>query len=125
MSFYSSISSLFRGDILRWFMPRTFVILKLINLYQFITNKSHTVGLVDHLKIKINHNNILIRKAVYVQRNIEARSRNHFRSGKVIKFHLFSECVCSLGLQEWKAHAPYYIVICSLSRSTLLFHVIS
>ena len=83
------------------------------------------MGLVDHLKIKINLNNSLAIKAVYVQRNIGARSRNHCSSGKTIKFHVFSVCVCSLSFPEWKAHTPYYIVICGLPRSTLLFHIIS
>jgi hypothetical protein len=34
-------------------------------------------------------------------------------------------CVCCLGYLACKAHAPYYTVICSLSGSTILLHVIS
>ena len=34
-------------------------------------------------------------------------------------------CVCSLWYQERKAHATYYIAICSLPGSTKSFHIIS
>jgi len=34
-------------------------------------------------------------------------------------------CVSSLTYSARKAHAPYYIVICGLSGSTVLFHIIS
>jgi hypothetical protein len=34
-------------------------------------------------------------------------------------------CVCSLSYPARKAHAPYYIVICGLSGSTVFFHIIS
>jgi hypothetical protein len=37
----------------------------------------------------------------------------------------FSECVCSLSYPACKAHAPYYIVICGMSGSTVVFHIIS
>ena len=37
----------------------------------------------------------------------------------------YSECVCSLRYPACKAHAPHYIVICSLSGSTVFFHIIS
>jgi hypothetical protein len=52
------------------------------------------------------------RQEMYVQRNIQARSRNHFRCGKAksIKYY---ECV-SVFLHSYpvrKVHAPYYIVI--------------
>ena len=33
-------------------------------------------------------------------------------------------CVCSLSRAARNAHAPYYIVICGLSGSTITFHVI-
>ena len=33
--------------------------------------------------------------------------------------------VCNLSYPERKAHAPHYIVICSLSGSTIFFHIIS
>jgi len=33
-------------------------------------------------------------------------------------------CVCSLSYPACKTHAPYFIVICGLSGSTIFFHVI-
>jgi hypothetical protein len=57
---------------------------------------------------------------MYVQRKSEARSRNHFCRGKAINI-TYSECVSSLNHPACKAHAPYYIVICGLSGSTVFF----
>ena len=34
-------------------------------------------------------------------------------------------CVCSLSYPMYKAHAPYYIVICDLSGTIKCFHIIS
>jgi len=34
-------------------------------------------------------------------------------------------CFCSRRYPAFKAHAPYYVVICSLSGSTVFFHIIS
>jgi hypothetical protein len=34
-------------------------------------------------------------------------------------------CVCSLSYPAFKAHAPYYFVICGLSGSNIFFHIIS
>ena len=36
-----------------------------------------------------------------------------------------SECVCSLSYSARDAHAPYYIVICGQSGSTIHYHTIS
>ena len=35
------------------------------------------------------------------------------------------ECVCSLRYSGCNAHAPYCIVICGLSGSTIVFHIVS
>ena len=32
-------------------------------------------------------------------------------------------CVCSLSYPAYKKHAPYYIVIGGMSRSTIYFHI--
>jgi hypothetical protein len=37
----------------------------------------------------------------------------------------YSECACSLSYPACKAHAPYYNVICGLSGSNIIFHIIS
>ena len=50
---------------------------------------------------------------MYVQRNTEARTRNHFCRGKAIS--ITGMCVCNLIYPAHNAHAPYYIVICGLS----------
>ena len=34
-------------------------------------------------------------------------------------------CICSLTYPACSAHAPYYIVICGLSDSTVFFHIVS
>jgi hypothetical protein len=58
---------------------------------------------------------------MYVERNIDARSRNHCRHGKAISI-TYSECVfVALVIQLEKANAPCYIVICGLSDSTGFF----
>ena len=41
------------------------------------------------------------------------------------KYYLFWVCICSLKYPAWDAHAPYYIVICGLTRSAIFFHIIS
>ena len=58
------------------------------------------------------------------KRNIEARSCKHCCRGKAIRI-TSTECVCSLSYPACNAHAPYYIVICGLSGSTVFFHIIS
>jgi hypothetical protein len=56
----------------------------------------------------------------YVQRIIKARSRNHFCPTKaIIITYSVCVCVCSLDYPAWKAHAPYYTVICGLCGSTI------
>jgi len=44
---------------------------------------------------------------------------------KSTKYYIFWDCVCSLRYSACKAHTPYYIVICGLSGSTILFHIIT
>jgi hypothetical protein len=40
------------------------------------------------------------------------------------KYYIFWVCVCNLSYPACKAHAPYYIVICGLSGSTIFVHII-
>ena len=40
-------------------------------------------------------------------------------------YYLFWLCVCSLSYPAYKTHAPYYIVICDLSGSTIFLNIIS
>jgi hypothetical protein len=62
-------------------------------------------------------------KTMYVQCNIEARSRNHCCSGKAISI-TYSECVfVALGIQ--RDMRMRQIVICGLSGSTTFFYIIS
>jgi hypothetical protein len=58
--------------------------------------------------------------------NIEVRYRNHCCCEKAISI-IHSECVCVYSLRHpaCNARAPYYIVICGVSGSTILFHIIS
>jgi len=37
----------------------------------------------------------------------------------------YSDCVCCLAYPTCEAHAPFYIIICGLSVSTIFFHIIS
>ena len=63
-------------------------------------------------------------QAMYVSRNIEARSRNH-RYRRIAVCIAYCGCVCSLSCPSCQAHAPYYIFICGLSGCTIFFHIIS
>ena len=63
--------------------------------------------------------------SIRVNRSIERRSRKHCWHGKVIMYYISSLCVCSLTYSACSAHAPYFIVICVLSGSTIFFHIIS
>jgi hypothetical protein len=65
------------------------------------------------------------RQSTYYMPNIEVRSRNHFLTWKSNKCYIFWVCVSSLSYPSYKANAPYYIVMCGLSGSTLSFHIIS
>jgi hypothetical protein len=39
--------------------------------------------------------------------------------------YVFRVCVCGTIYPAYKAHAPYYFVICGLSGSSIFFHIIS
>ena len=63
------------------------------------------------------------RHAMYVLRNNEARSCNHYCSAEAIST-TYSVCLfVALGIQQ--AKLMNHIVICGLSGSTIFFHIIS
>ena len=69
------------------------------------------------------------RQSMY-KRNIYTRSRNHCCCGKATSIThsvcvCVCVCVCSLSYPSWNAHALYYIFICGLFLSKILFHIIS
>jgi hypothetical protein len=64
------------------------------------------------------------REACTCKRNIEANLRHNRCCGKATSIP-YSERVYSLWYTAFKAHAPYYIVICGLSVSTSFYHIIS
>ena len=60
---------------------------------------------------------------MYVQRNIEVRSRHHCGCGKAVSITYY-ECVfVALGIEH--AMRMCHIVICGLRGSTVFFHIIS
>jgi len=62
---------------------------------------------------------------MHVLNNNETRSRNNFCRGKqrIIKYY---NCVTAcVSYPACNAHVPYYIVICGLSGSIILLHIIS
>jgi hypothetical protein len=60
---------------------------------------------------------------MYVQRNVEAYSRNHFCSGKAVNIG-YSECIIvALVIHHANAHAPCYIAISALPSATTFFHL--
>jgi len=63
---------------------------------------------------------VQVRLCTY-KRNIEACFFNHLCSGKAIRITYTGRVTVVLFIQ----HAPYYIVICGPSGSTIFFHVIS
>ena len=62
--------------------------------------------------------------AMHVYCNIEACSHNNYCHGKAIII-TYSKCVCSFSYPACKEHAPYYIVICGLTVSTIFSHIMS
>jgi len=68
---------------------------------------------------------------MYVECNIEVRSRNHCCCGKAISIkllHVLSVCVCvcvCVCYTVCKAHAPYYVVLCGQSGCTIFIHIVS
>jgi len=65
------------------------------------------------LKLEVHK---VIREAMYVKGNTEARSSNHFCCGKSNKCYMFWEC-------NLKTHAPYCIVIRDLYGSAISVHI--
>ena len=64
-----------------------------------------------------------IADVVYVWRNIEARSCNHSCRKEAIRI-TYTECVF-IALVTQHALCLHHIVMCALSRCTILFHIIS
>jgi hypothetical protein len=62
------------------------------------------------------------RKAVYVYQHwgTFVQPLSQWQSNK---YYVLWVCVCSLNYTACNAHAPYYIVICGLSASTIFFHI--
>ena len=68
----------------------------------------------------------VVRQTSHTYHNIDRPSRNNCRGIKAISItYCVCVCVCSLSNPPCKAHAPYYIVSCGLSRSAIFFHIIS
>ena len=65
---------------------------------------------------------IKTRKAIYIKRKIEARSRNYFCRGKVIDIANL-ERIATLSYPACKVHETYYIVICALSGFPTFLHI--
>ena len=55
------------------------------------------------------------------KRNIKARSRYDCCRGKAISIKYYDSMSVFLRYPACKAHAPYFIVICGLSGSTIFF----
>jgi len=60
---------------------------------------------------------------MYVYRNIEARSCNHYCNGRAISITYSERIFVAVDIQ--RAKRLRRIVICGLSGSTLFFHIIS
>jgi hypothetical protein len=63
--------------------------------------------------------NYLTRYAIYLQRNIEAHSRNHCYHGKVLSFTYF-ECVCNISLYSMQSASA--VLYCHL-WSVWIYHI--
>ena len=57
-----------------------------------------------------------------MQRDTEARSRNHGCREKAVTIIHSSLCVCSRTYPACNAHAPYDIALCGLYGFTVFFH---
>ena len=60
---------------------------------------------------------------MYVKRNIEARSYNHYRTGRAISITYSEHMFVALGIQH--AMRMRHIFVCGLPGSRKVFHVIS
>ena len=70
----------------------------------------YLLGLVL-MKIEVGH--------FMYKSKVKARSHNQCYRGKNKKYYIFRVCVCSFSHPAFKVHAPFYIVICDLSGSTI------
>jgi len=62
---------------------------------------------------------------MYVSRNIETPSRNLFCLRKPVSITYMNVLVSRPSSTACRAHAPYYIVVCGFSSSTMCSHIIS
>jgi len=63
----------------------------------------------------------LTRQAMYVETYCKGAFAKPLLAWKNSKCFILWVCVCSLRYPACSAHAPYYIVICVLSHSTIFF----
>jgi hypothetical protein len=81
----------------------------------------HDVGSNKETRQRFHSKNDQDRQCRY-KSNTEERSRNHCCRRKSNTYYIVWKCVCCLSYPACNAHAPYYIVICGLSGSTIFSH---
>jgi hypothetical protein len=78
------------------------------------------VHVVFYVCSKQRRINLSKTQTMKILRNIESLSRNHCCIGKEISIRPYvCVCICSLSYPACNARAPYYIVSCGLSGSTI------
>jgi hypothetical protein len=104
-------------------MCRLYAFCKLSTLHNRLLNSAQNTA-DSHPHTPTNTHNmttigarVLTRRAMYVLRNIEVRSRNHYCSGKAISI-TYSECVLVALLIQHVTRISH-IAICGLPRSTI------
>jgi len=81
--------------------------------------------MISFCNMERDASDVLTRQAIYLYRNTEERSCNHYCSGKAINI-TYCECVSvSVVLVIQHAMRMRHIVLCALPASTLFFHIIS
>ena len=106
--------------VLRWHFKDTYKLCSMQYASQCKHMQNSEVDFKHWASFGIAHFYVIQERQFSYERNTNARSHNHYCRGKTISI-AHSVCFRSFSYSALKIHAPYYIVICGLSGSTIFF----